>query len=107
MKVNKVELTVLATIVGVLVVVGRFAYVEAKSSNDVLSATTIGPAIGATHHPSTFGVSTTSIETKKGKYLVGGNFQVFKNHELVIETRGNGDQLLCDHAQQSCAKLHR
>lgn len=107
MKVNKVEMAVLALIVGVLVVVARFAYQEATSSKEVVATKTVGPAIGATHHPSTFGVSTTSIETTKGTYIVGGNFQVFKQHELVLETRGNGDQLLCDHSQQKCAKLNQ
>lgn len=47
----------------------------------------------------------TEIETEKGVFLVRGAFVARKGHHLVLEQREGGARVLCDPAEEVCARL--
>lgn len=49
--------------------------------------------------------SETEIETEKGIFLVRGAFPARKGHPLVLEKREDGVRVLCDSAEEVCARL--
>lgn len=49
--------------------------------------------------------SETEIETDKGIFLVRGAFPARKGHPLVLEQREDGARVLCDSAEEVCARL--
>ena len=51
--------------------------------------------------------SETEIETEKGVFLVRGVFPARKGHRLVLEQREDGMRVLCDAAENTCARISR
>lgn len=51
--------------------------------------------------------SETEIETEKGFFLVRGAFLARKGHRMVLEQREDGMRVLCDTAENACARISR
>lgn len=63
-----------------------------------------GSATAAVFHPR-FGANSTAVETDKGAYLVYGIFHLSKGQPMVLETRKNGDRMLCIQNTIDCYRL--
>jgi hypothetical protein len=83
--------------------IGAAIYTDQASK--VVASMEVGQAVGAEHHPSSYGSSTTSVETTGGSFAVSGTFQLIKGNKMVVETRGTGQKKLCDKGQGVCSNL--
>jgi len=78
---------------------GSFAY------HTVISVEDAGHIKGASYTSSSWGGSTSAIQTEKGTFLVRGALQAINGHQVRIEHRGNGSRALCEVETNECYKL--